>query len=149
MINIRIATINDLPQLCELFNSYRIFYRKDSDAEGAKNFLQERMENNESTIVVAEEENKLIGFTQCYPLFSSVRMKKILLLNDLFVLEKYRSIGISKQLIEAAKQLTRNTKASCLLLETEKTNNIGNKLYPSCGFILNDGSNFYAWENIF
>jgi ribosomal protein S18 acetylase RimI-like enzyme len=121
---------------------YRIFYRKGSDAEGAKNFLQERIQNNESTIFVAGEKNKLVGFTQCYPLFSSVRMKKILLLNDLFVLEKYRSKGISKQ-------LTTNINASCLLLETEKTNDIGNKLYPSCGFILNHGSNFYTWENVF
>jgi hypothetical protein len=50
-------------------------------------------------------------------------------------------------LIGAAKDLTKSTKASCLLLETEKTNSIGNVLYPAEGFILNESSNFYQWEN--
>jgi len=89
----------------------------------------------------------LLGFAQCYPLFSSIRMKRILLLNDLFVLEAYRGRGISKALIKASQDLTKSTGASALLLETEKTNRIGNQLYPAMGFVLQGGSNHYLWEN--
>src|SRR5882672_8652450 len=137
MSTVRKAVIDDLSQLAGLFNLYRIFYRKESDIESAKIFLRDRMQQHESVIYVAEENQKLIGFTQLYPQFSSTRMKRSWLLNDLYVLEEYRGKGISKQLIEAAKQLAKETTSAGLLLETEKTNIIGNHLYPSAGFIFN------------
>ena len=146
-MNYRKATINDLNQLTELFNSYRVFYRKEADFNGAKAFIAERIENNESVIFVAENETKeLTGFVQLYPLFSSTRMKKLWLLNDLFVNPNFRSKGISINLIEKAKELVKETNACGMFLETEKINDIGNNLYPKTGFILNKGSNFYEWS---
>jgi len=147
MIIIRTATINDLAQLAQLFDQYRVFYRKASDIEGAKKFLAERIINNESVIYVAEEEMNLLGFTQLYPQFTSIRMKRSWLLNDLFVLREHRERGISKQLIGMAKNLAFKTNAEGLFLETEKTNQVGNRLYPSSGFVLNETSNFYWWES--
>ncbi len=147
MVIIRAAAINDVPQLSKLFDLYRVWYRKQSDVEGAKNFLIERIKNNDSVIYVADEENELLGFTQLYPQFSSTRMKRLWLLNDLFVVQQHRERGISKQLLEMAKQLAIKSNAAGLLLETEKTNVVGNKLYPSTGFVLYDSNNFYWWEN--
>lgn len=146
MITIRHATINDTDQLTDLFDLYRIFYRQPSDRSGAKLFLQDRVRNRESEIIVAEEEGKLIGFTQLYPQFSSVKMKKFWILNDLFVLELYRRMGVARGLIKAAQQFARETSAAGLLLETEKVNTAANKLYPSCGFITYEETNFYWWE---
>jgi GNAT superfamily N-acetyltransferase len=147
MIIIRIATMDDLPQLAQLFDLYRVFYHKTSDIEGAKNFIAERISNKESVIYVADEEKSLIGFTQLYPQFSSTRMKRSWLLNDLFVLKEHRERGVSKKLIEMAKNLALQSNAAGLLLETEKTNQVGNRLYPSAGFVKNETSNFYWWEN--
>ena len=147
MVLIRQASFQDLPQLSGLFNLYRIFYRKQSDLDGAKTFLEERMRLNESVIYVAEEMGKIVGFTQLYPQFSSTRMKRSWLLNDLYVLEEYRGKGISKSLIERAKQLSRDTNSAGLTLETEKTNVVGNRLYPAVGFKILDQSNFYWWDN--
>ena len=139
------ATVSDLDQLAELFDLYRQFYRQPSDVAGAKKFLAERMANNESVIYAARNENMLTGFVQCYPIFTSVGMKRMWLLNDLFVKENFRGLGISKLLIEHCKQLARDTNAKGLMLETEKTNATGNKLYPATEFVLNEGSNFYFW----
>lgn len=147
MENTRKATIQDLPQLAELFDQYRVFYHKESDISGAENFLKQRIENKDSEIFVAESEGKLTGFVQLYPLFSSTRMKRYWLLNDLYVNENYRGKGFSKKLIEEAKQLAKSTDASGVLLETGKSNNIGNQLYPSCGFEIYDEVNFYEWTN--
>ncbi len=38
------ATIADLDGLASVFNNYRMFYRQDSDLDGAKVFLQNRIE---------------------------------------------------------------------------------------------------------
>ncbi len=146
-IRIRKATINDLAQLANLFNLYRIFYEKQSAQDAATEFLSERITRHESEILVAETgDNDLAGFTQLYPLFSSTRMQRLWLLNDLYVSEQYRGKGISKKLIEAAKNIAIDTNAAGLLLETAKTNAVGNKLYPSTGFKLEQKSNFYFWE---
>ncbi|TDL99529.1 MAG: GNAT family N-acetyltransferase [Flavobacteriaceae bacterium] len=147
MYQIRKATFEDLPQLSILFDLYRFFYGKKSDQKSAEKFLHERIQNGESEIFVAEEtEGKLVGFVQLYPIFSSTRMKKLWLLNDLYVLEDHRGKGISVLLIEKAKELSRNTHACGLILETAKTNHIGNKLYPKTGFELDQDHNYYAWE---
>ena len=137
----------DIDQVTVLFDNYRVFYRKESDVESARQFLSERIENGDSRIYVCEnEENKLTGFVQLYPLFSSTRMRKLWLLNDLYVDVSSRGQGISLKLIERAKELVKETKAQGMFLETEITNDIGNSLYPRTGFKLNESSNFYEWS---
>ena len=147
MTTIRRATATDLTELSILFDLYRVFYNKETDLPGAKKFLEEVLRTNASVIFLADEDGKVIGFTQLYPQFSSTRMKKFWLLNDLYVLQEYRGKGVSKQLIETAKEWTRQTNATGLLLETGKDNHIGNQLYPSTGFSLYNETNFYWWEN--
>lgn len=143
----RKAIIEDLNFVADLFDGYRVFYRKASDVEGAKRFLRARIESGDSEIFVAEnEEGNLIGFVQLYPLFSSTRMKKLWLLNDLFVHRDFRKRGISIGLIERAKELVRSSEACGMFLETEKSNVEGNNLYPKTGFEFNEGSNYYYWD---
>ncbi len=142
----RKAEIKDLDNLSVLFDNYRIFYRKETDIVSAQNFLKDRISKNDSEIFVAENtEHQLVGFAQLYPLFSSVRMKKLWLLNDLFVNYDYRKKGISLGLIDKAKELVEKSGACGMYLETEKSNLVGNNLYPKAGFELNNDSNFYEW----
>ncbi|PWN70506.1 GNAT family N-acetyltransferase [Chryseobacterium phosphatilyticum] len=147
MRDIRKVIISDLPQLASLFDQYRVFYHKESDIPAAENFIRERIENKDSEIFIAEEDGILTGFVQLYPIFSSTRMQRYWLLNDLYVNENHRGKGFSKVLIEESKDLCRSSKACGILLETGKGNDIGNQLYPACGFELYDSVNFYEWSN--
>ena len=144
---VRKACIEDVDQLSNLFDEYRIFYRKDSNLNEAKIFLTNRIINKDSEIFVAENNEKiLMGFVQLYPLFSSTRMKRIWLLNDLYVNDKYRGKSISIKLMNEAKDFASKTNSAGLILETEKSNIIGNKLYPRVDFVLNTNQNFYSWS---
>ena len=141
------GTLENLDALAELFDQYRVWYRKESDLKAAKRFLSERITRKESEIFVVKlADHSLAGFTQCYPLFTSTKMRRLWLLNDLFVAAVHRGKGLSKALIEAAKNLARETNAAGILLETEKSNDIGNQLYPRTGFVLEE-NNFYFWPN--
>ncbi len=144
-MNIREARKSDLDQLSILFDAYRMFYGKESNIDISKNFLESRLSNKDSEIFICEFNNILIGFVQLYPLFSSTRVSKYWLLNDLFVDSKYRGKGYSKLLIDKAKELVKDSNACGMMLETEKSNKIGNNLYPKTGFEKNDSSNFYEW----
>ena len=147
-MKIRKASIDDIPELATLFDAYRVFYEKTSDVEQAIIFLSERIQKNESVIFVAEnEEKQLTGFVQLYPLFSSTRMKRYWLLNDLYVAPEQRSKGISVALIDAAKELCQTTGSCGMMLETAKSNVIGNNLYPKTGFVLDTAHHYYTWEN--
>lgn len=147
-MKIRKASIDDIPQLAALFDAYRVFYEKTSDVEQAIIFLSERIQKNESVIFVAEnEEKQLTGFVQLYPLFTSTRMKRFWLLNDLFVAPEQRSKGISVALIDTAKELCQTTESCGMMLETAKSNVIGNNLYPKTGFVLDTAHHYYTWEN--
>lgn len=148
MLKIRKATIKDLNLVVELFDRYRVFYEKETDKEKAQEFLSDRLKLNDSEIFVAEiNNNYLVGFVQLYPLFSSTRMQRLWLLNDIFVDKGNRGNGISKQLIEASKEFCKQTNACGLILETAKTNIIGNELYPKVGFSLDEEHNYYSWDN--
>ena len=145
-MNISEASLDDLNELVPLFEKYRAFYRKTSDITGSTAFLKDRLSNNDSVIYIAiNDSEKIIGFTQLYPSFSSTRLQVMWILNDLYVHESYRGQKISKMLIAQAKELANKTKACGLLLETEKDNLIANKLYEKSGFQL-EKNNFYFWS---
>ena len=147
MITIRKANENDIAEVAVLFNSYRVFYKKDPDPAGAKIFISERILKSESVIFVAQDDaGELAGFVQLYPIFSSTRMKRLWLLNDLFVKPAFRSRGISIALIDECKKLCRDSDSSGMILETAKDNTIGNSLYRKTGFVADADHNYYEWE---
>lgn len=132
---IRRAKKKDIDKLSVLFDKYRIFYKQQSDIDNAKSFLKKRMKRKESVIFVAEERKELIGFTQLFPIFSSVSMKRTWLLNDLFVNEKARGMGTATRLLDAAKEFGAETNSKWLLLQTAADNFTAQKVYEKNGWI--------------
>ncbi|WP_078543360.1 GNAT family N-acetyltransferase [Litchfieldia alkalitelluris] len=128
-----------------LFNEYRLFYQQEYDLEGARNYILERLKQGDSVIFLAcsEDEKEGYGFTQLYPSFSSVSMRKIWILNDLFVAENARRNGVAKSLMNAAKELAVKTEAKGLALETGEDNVNAQKLYESIGYEKESGVYHY------
>lgn len=137
------ANIEYLEDLVPLFNDYRIFYKQKSNEQLASQFLKDRIQNNESIIFMAYVNNEAVGFTQLYPLFSSVSMKPMYLLNDLFVKSNFRGKGIGEALINKAKALCETQQNKGLALQTA-TDNPAQKLYERLGFI-KDHDLYYFW----
>ena len=137
-ISIYQATINDLKQLVPLFDAYRVFYKQPSDKEGAEKFLFERFEHGESVIFMAKDNEEAVGFTQLYPIFSSVSMQRLWLLNDLFVMEQGRRKGIAEKLMNAAKDFATLTRAKGLILSTATDNHDAQRLYERLGYKKDD-----------
>lgn len=141
------ATIQDLDQLTFLFDSYRVFYKMKSDIAGARAFISDRLTTGDSIIFVARiEDAGLVGFVQLYPVFTSTRMQRLWLLNDLYVSPPFRGKKISVSLIDHAKRHAQATGSAGLTLETAKSNYIGNSLYVKTGFVLDTDHNFYSWN---
>jgi ribosomal protein S18 acetylase RimI-like enzyme len=133
-IEIKRINLNEANLVVGLFNQYRIFYGKFSDLGMAKAFIDARLENNESVIFVAMEENKPVGFTQLYPTYSSARLAKNWILNDLFVDIDYRKQGIGEALIKTATSFAKEQGSKYVQLETAIDNFTAQSLYETIGF---------------
>ncbi len=132
---IRRVKKKDIDQLSVLFDKYRIFYKQQSAIGSARSFLKKRMKRKESVIFVAEEGKDLVGFTQLFPIFSSVSMQRTWLLNDLYVDEKARGTGAATALLNAAKEFGEETNSKWLLLQTAADNFTAQKVYEKNGWI--------------
>ena len=113
-----LANVEHLEALSVLFDQYRVFYQQASDIDGARLFLKNRFEYRDSVIFAARDGAQIVGFTQLYPSFSSVSMKRVWILNDLFVTFSHRNQGIARSLMAMAKQYGQETGAIRIGLST-------------------------------
>jgi len=133
------ATRAELADLVPLFDGYRQFYGHRSDLAAARAFLGDRLERSESVIYLAYTgPREAAGFTQLYPSFSSVSLKPLWILNDLFVRPDIRRGGVGRALLERARQHAVETGAKGLVLSTGVTNKAAQTLYESCGWLRDD-----------
>lgn len=130
------AEIKHLELLVPLFDAYRIFYKQVSNLAKAKNFLQERLKNNESIIFIATDQTESIGygFTQLYPSFTSVGAAKVMILNDLYVNPEHRRLKIASDLMAVAKDYCKKNKYMRITLQTASSNEAAQSLYQLSGY---------------
>ncbi|HMB90273.1 MAG TPA: GNAT family N-acetyltransferase [Rhodothermales bacterium] len=138
------AQLEHLEVVVPLFDAYRQFYRKASDKEGARRFIEARLRNGDSVLLLAmDDEEQAVGFTQCYPAFSSVRMRPIWILNDLFVAPTARRQGVAQALMDEAARYARHAGVIALALATEKDNDTAKALYEQLGYEQDTAFDYY------
>lgn len=140
---IRRATSADLDAVAPLFDAYRRFYGQPGDLPRARAFLADRIGADESIVLLAERDGQAVGFTQLYPMFSSVRAARMWVLNDLYVDAGARRGGVARGLLEAAADFARDDGAVRIVLETTVDNTGARALYRDAGW-QEETSQWYA-----
>ena len=137
-VNVIRAGVEQVAVAAPLFDNYRQFYGQRPDLPGAAAFLTERLSRGESVLFLALDGEAALGFVQLYPSFSSVRMRPVWVLNDLFVAGAARRRGVARLLMDAALGLARSTGAARLALSTAKDNAAARSLYLSLGYRIDE-----------
>ncbi len=128
--------VADLDALVPLFAGYLQFYQVPRSATEIHAFLLERLQRGDAQLFIARDEQGMAqGFTQLYPLQSSLSLAPSWLLSDLFVLPSARRQGVGEALMNAARAYAEASGACGLLLETAKTNLAGQALYERLGYV--------------
>ncbi|QPA60418.1 GNAT family N-acetyltransferase [Lysinibacillus sphaericus] len=143
-MNICTVSQTTIRDVVPLFNAYREFYGQPTDLKQAEQFIQERVEKEQSTIFLAYLNGEPVGFAQLFPTFSSVAMKRAFILNDLFVAVHARKKGGAKALIEQCYIYCQQENARYLMLETAKDNVNAQKLYEKVGMTTDDHVYYYS-----
>ncbi len=133
-IYIKQADVEKIEELSHLFDLYRQFYGQTSDQNGAKAFLKERLEKDESVIFFAVDRQGSLGFVQLYPSFSSISMQRTWILNDLYVLSEARNRGVGSLLLDKAREFAAQTGAKDISLSTAQNNGPAKRLYKKHGY---------------
>ena len=119
MIKITLANEEHLDELARLFNLYRIFYEQKDDIDRARYFIKNRLTNEESIIFISTDgSEKLNGFV----------------LYDLYVDQNHRGEGVGRLLMNQARDFAKENDYKRLELSTAKDNFIGQSLYKSLGY---------------
>lgn len=137
---------DDLDDIAPLFDAYRVFYDQASDLGRARDFLKARLLAKDSHLIGAYVEGQLVGFTQLYPSFSSVRMCRHWILNDLYVMPEARQKGIAKTLLDSAAQHSLETGARSMVLSTKKDNTSAQRVYVANGWVQEETFIYYNFS---
>lgn len=140
------AQAKDADLIAPLFDAYRQFYQAPSDIEASRQFIFERLTNDESVIFLAMEAERALGFVQLYPLFASVALQSLWLLNDLFVDPAARKQGVGERLMKDAEQFASEIGSRGLFLRTAIDNYPAQQLYEKCGWVRDN--KFYRYDRI-
>ena len=133
-LQIKIAQPDDFKKIGEVFNLYRQFYEKESNIEACKNYIHERLINNEAQIFYIENEKECMGITQLYTTFDSLELSKKIILYDLYVRSEYRNKGIGRMLMNAAKSFAERKGVTSIELSTSINNKNAQSLYESLDY---------------
>jgi GNAT superfamily N-acetyltransferase len=164
--SIQAAAPADAGLLAPLFDAYRVFYQAKSDLDGAARFLSDRLSRGESRIFFARLAQAsatsqgsegasgaaaagftVLGFTQLYPSFSSVSMKRLWILNDLYVVPEHRKAGVGAALMEHAKAFALEDRSKGLSLATQTDNLRAQALYAKQGYLKD--TEFFQYHLVF
>ncbi len=141
--DISILDQSSLDDLAGLFDAYRQFYGQDANKAACLTYLQKRMERNEVIVFGVSSENTLVGFANIYPTFSSVSMRSVWTLNDLYVSHDMRQKGIANKIMQTVKEEAEKNNIAHLQLETADDNHIAQKCYETFGWQKNEFLSYY------
>ena len=130
------VAVADLDALVPLFAGYLKFYQVPRPAADIHAFLLGRLQRGDAQLFIARDGQGVAqGFTQLYPLQSSLALAPAWLLSDLFVAPSARRQGVGEALMNAARAYAEAHGACGLQLETAKTNLAGQALYERLGYV--------------
>jgi ribosomal protein S18 acetylase RimI-like enzyme len=135
--DIQPALLTDISELAGLFDAYRVFYRAESAPLQTEAFVHGLITHGKTHFFLAREAEGLpvLGFVHLMPSISTVAMRPIWLLEDLYVAPAGRSKGVATALMAHAESFARKTGAERLTLATARDNRTAQALYKQMGYV--------------
>jgi ribosomal protein S18 acetylase RimI-like enzyme len=131
------ALATDVPELTGLFDAYRVFYGAASDPEKTQAFVHGLVSQGKTHFFLAREAGRepALGFVHLMPSISTVAMRPMWLLEDLYVIPSARRSGVATALMRHAENYAIETGAERLTLATAHNNSKAQSLYKRLGYV--------------
>ena len=136
-IKIRKATKKDIPQLVRIVRGVTSI--EDYPGEYNKFLFEKMLKDNETTVIVAEVNKKVVGFNQF-----TINRDKVIYLESIAISKKYRGNGIASKLLEVMEDLAKKNKIKKIIFIVRDWNSAMNHLAKKRGYKLK--TKFNLWE---
>jgi ribosomal protein S18 acetylase RimI-like enzyme len=134
---IRPVVKEDLEQLKSLMLAYIVDFYKGKKPEDTQleNHILHLLNSEEAgtQFVAVADDGELAGFATLYFSFSTTRVQKIAILNDLFVDSEYRGSGLGEKLFRHVLEYTKNEGYAYMTWQTAIDNTSAQALYKKMG----------------
>ena len=133
---IRRAEVHDQEALIALMTHYLVefFHRPDPGHAALQAYITRLLDNPYEGIQwVAEADGRVAGFTTLLFTYSTLRLQRIAILNDLFVLPEFRGRKIGEALFGACREAASQYGCAFLQWETTADNMVAQALYDKMG----------------
>ena len=135
-----VATPAGVDAVLPLFCAYLEFYGVRREAGDAGAFLRARIDAGESLLLLGRAAGgRPAAFAQVYFGFSSLSLRRVWTLNDLFVAQDARGSGLGRLLVREVCRRAAAAGALRVQLETAHDNDAAHALYAAEGFEIETG----------
>lgn len=131
------ATIDDIPELCELLNY--LFEQEEEfkpnteiQSEGLRNIISN---SDVGVIVIAIDSNKVIGMVNILYTVSTALGSRVAILEDMVVSPKVRGTGVGSKLMKYSLDLAKQNGCKRITLLTDFDNDGAHRFYQQHGFV--------------
>lgn len=113
---IRAATRKDVVAIMDLIKALAAYENLSEQVTGNAEALEKHLfgENPYAEVILAEWEGEIVGFALFFPTYSTFLTQPGIYLEDLFVLENYRGLGIGRNLLSHVAKIATERKAGRL-----------------------------------
>ncbi|WP_188455645.1 GNAT family N-acetyltransferase [Virgibacillus oceani] len=145
-IKIREAEIKDFQQMLELYNELdkihsrehpELFKEPEGDSRPLE-YVQTLIEDENGYLAVAELDNKIIGFAECFIIESGVfpieRERRWIHLDNIAVMKEYQNKGVGKTLLNSVILWAKESNVSRIELKVYDFNLSAIEFYKGAGF---------------
>lgn len=146
-VKIRVATIEDIHQLSVLVGDYHAFESIELSLDQRNLALELLLQDlTLGFVMVATIDEQLIAYLAvCYG-YSIELAGRDAFMDEFFVCEDKRGMGIGSKLLESAIKGAKNNQAKALHLEVAKTNNSAKSFYQKKGFSSRDNFRLMSYH---
>ena len=129
------VAVEEFERLLPLIAAYQRFYEvEDVDEERNRTFFRRFIGPSEDGLLLgARRDDEFVGYACLYWHFSSLEACESVLMNDLFVSEDARGVGVGRALIEATAEVARERGVHFVEWSTAPDNHTAQRLYDSTG----------------
>jgi GNAT superfamily N-acetyltransferase len=139
-IIVRTTQDSDRKVLTGLMYEYIVdFYKRPKPPlNKLKGLIQMLLEGKEGVQFVAEKDGRIVGFATLYFTYSSTRVSKIVIMNDLYVVEEMRGTSVAEKLFQACLAYKNENHYAAMVWETAQDNKRAQRFYEKMGGELGD-----------
>jgi GNAT superfamily N-acetyltransferase len=124
----------DLAALVALVDAYRAFYGRPAGDTAA--FVRDRLRLGDTRFFVSRSgDGALAGFAHLVPTLDTLALRRIGVLEDLYVVEEQRHSGLGGALLDAAEAYAREQGLARLTLATTHRNYTAQRVYVAHGYV--------------